>query len=252
MNPYLYLAELFTESTSPLLFLDFDGTISRRDVIDAILEGFADPEWLEIEKEWVAGSIGSRECLCRQFDLVRATQAQLTKLFDSIDLDPGFQPLLGFCSEVGIDVHIVSDGFENYIRRMLEQKVSDQKIVRDVSVWANKLVPVSNTRWKLEFPFFTEACHDGCATCKPQVIDQVNRYGYPAIFVGDGLSDRFAVRSADTVFAKKSLAEYCRQAHIPFTEYCDLRVVADHLEQAYDAFAVSLSDIHQSPWRKAA
>ena len=51
---------------TPILFLDFDGTISERDAIDALLEAFADSRWLVIEEEWKAGRIGSRECLREQ------------------------------------------------------------------------------------------------------------------------------------------------------------------------------------------
>ena len=34
---------------SPILFLDFDGTISRADVVDALLERFALPEWRQLD-----------------------------------------------------------------------------------------------------------------------------------------------------------------------------------------------------------
>lgn len=40
---------------------DFDGTISRADVIDNVLQRFADPSWEGIEQEWLDGHIGSRE-----------------------------------------------------------------------------------------------------------------------------------------------------------------------------------------------
>src|SRR5471032_695977 len=39
---------------------DFDGTITRTDVIDTILERFADPSWEAVEDEWLSGKIGSR------------------------------------------------------------------------------------------------------------------------------------------------------------------------------------------------
>jgi len=55
-----------TEPQTPILFLDFDGTISRRDAVDAILETYADPKWLTFEAEWSAGRIGSRDCLRAQ------------------------------------------------------------------------------------------------------------------------------------------------------------------------------------------
>ena len=35
-----------------LFVVDFDGTISKRDTIDQLLEKFADPSWEELEKEW--------------------------------------------------------------------------------------------------------------------------------------------------------------------------------------------------------
>jgi 2-hydroxy-3-keto-5-methylthiopentenyl-1-phosphate phosphatase len=59
------------------VFVDFDGTISLEDTTDVILERFADPEWRKVESEWLAGVIGSRECLARQIDLVRATPEEL-------------------------------------------------------------------------------------------------------------------------------------------------------------------------------
>src|SRR5258708_36358064 len=54
------------------MFVDFDGTIALEDTTDVILERFALPEWRVVEADWVAGLIGSRECLARQVDMIRA------------------------------------------------------------------------------------------------------------------------------------------------------------------------------------
>ena len=66
------------------VFVDFDGTISLEDTTDVILERFADPEWRKVESEWLAGIIGSRECLARQIDLVRATPEELDSVVEDI------------------------------------------------------------------------------------------------------------------------------------------------------------------------
>src|SRR6267378_5808777 len=108
-----------TEPQTPILFLDFDGTISRRDVVDAILETYADPEWLTFEAEWHAGRIGSRDCLRAQMALVRATRKQIDALLDEIYLDEGLLSLLEMCAMQNLPVHIVSDGFDYCIRRIL-------------------------------------------------------------------------------------------------------------------------------------
>jgi len=58
----------------------------------------------------------------------------------------------------------------------------------------------------------------------------LNPTGAPAIFAGDGLSDRYAVESADLVFAKNELAGYCCANSIPHIEYENLIDVAAHLQ----------------------
>src|SRR5260221_6992093 len=102
-----------------VVFLDFDGTITLRDVTDAILELYADPAWLRIEGAWLAGQIGSRECLAAQMALVTATPEQVDRLLDDIGVDPGFAMLLDVCAARGLPVHIISDGFDYCISRIL-------------------------------------------------------------------------------------------------------------------------------------
>src|SRR6267142_4367413 len=108
-----------TELQKPVLFLDFDGTISRRDAVDAILETYADPKWLTFEAEWCAGRMGSRDCLRAQMALVRATRKQIDELLDEIGIDPGLVALLEMCATHDLPAHIVSDGFDYCIRRIL-------------------------------------------------------------------------------------------------------------------------------------
>jgi 2-hydroxy-3-keto-5-methylthiopentenyl-1-phosphate phosphatase len=252
MNPNSYLTEMFLNEGTPILFIDFDGTISKRDVIDRILEEFADASWLETEEKWVAGEIGSRECLQKQFALVRAAPAELDRFIDTLELDEGFLPLLDFCFESDIKIHIVSDGFDYYIRRMLEKAVLNSQRLNEINVWANILTPIGKNRWCTEFPYLPEVCSDGCATCKPQMMEINNLSVAPSIFVGDGLSDRFAARAANVVFAKGKLKDFCVQNRIPLTEYANLRQVAESLDQAYENYALTLSGKQTNSWNQAA
>src|SRR6185369_11128039 len=103
MNQISYLTEIFSESGSPILFIDFDGTISEKDVIDQILQEFADERWLEIEDQWTSGKIGSRTCLREQLALVKAAPAELDEFLDTLEIDKGFSGLLRVCRDAGID-----------------------------------------------------------------------------------------------------------------------------------------------------
>ena len=71
------------------VLLDFDGTISKVDTTDMLLERFAAPAWRDIEEEWKAGRIGSRECMVRQIDLVRATPAEMDAFIATVEIDTG-------------------------------------------------------------------------------------------------------------------------------------------------------------------
>lgn len=219
-----------TDTLTPkaMLFLDFDGTITWRDVVDVMLETYADPKWLSIEADWRTGRLGSRDCLSQQMALVRATRRQLSDLIDSIEVDEGFGQLIELCKSSDIPVHVISDGFDYCINRILARTLSGQQSAI-TSVHASHL-DISARPWRTEYPFFRQSCAHGCATCKPAVMRLLNPKCKPAIFVGDGLSDRYAVESADLVFAKNDLAEYCRDNSIEHIEFRNLAEVAAHIE----------------------
>jgi 2-hydroxy-3-keto-5-methylthiopentenyl-1-phosphate phosphatase len=211
-----------------IVFLDFDGTVSRADVVDAILERYAGPEWLRVEEEWRAGRLGSRECLRRQMALVRAAPGAIDSLVDAIGIDEGFAALLEVCAAGGVPVHIVSDGFDYCIGRLLRlAPETAQAAVQAVQVRASHLEPAGGGEWRTAFPFPEEPCVHGCATCKPAVMRELTPEGRAVVFVGDGLSDRYAAAAADLVFAKDKLATYCVEqdiVHVPFRSLSDVAV----------------------------
>jgi 2,3-diketo-5-methylthio-1-phosphopentane phosphatase len=219
----------------PILFLDFDGTITGCDAVDAILEAFADPRWLAVEEQWRAGRIGSRACLAAQMALVDVTTGELDALLDSIDVDEGFALLLDTCASRSVAVHIISDGFDYCIQRILARReLGLAERLEGVRIFSSHLEP-DGRRWRTDFPHSGIACEHGCATCKPLVMARLNRAGATTVFVGDGLSDRYAAGVADLVFAKGSLATYCREQEIEHVLYDGLGEVAAFLDEALRA-----------------
>ncbi|MCU1266816.1 MAG: phosphoserine phosphatase [Acidobacteria bacterium] len=217
------------QTPKAIVFLDFDGTITRRDAIDAILEVYADPQWVSLETDWQEGRIGSRDCLQSQMALVRATHTQLDALLDEIEIDEGFEALLETCVANGVGAHIISDGFGYCISRILA-RLGHEVAAQLAGISASRLV-LEGDVWRTEFPFFHQSCGHGCATCKPAVMRLLNHTNAPVVFVGDGLSDRYAVECADHVFAKSGLAAYCRNNSIEHTAYQSLEEVATVLDR---------------------
>lgn len=216
----------------PLVVLDFDGTITQRDVVDAILEQYAGRGWLRLEEKWRAGQLGSRECLAGQMAFVEATRAQIDALLDDIELDRGFVPLLQTLADHRVTAHIVSDGFDYCVRRILGRLPrARRRLLRGVSVRASHLEPHGTNRWRTAFPFFEQPCAHGCATCKPAVMDTLNPDGAPTVFVGDGLSDRYVAAAADLVFAKDTLAVHCAEHGVPHVRYETLADVGAYIAE---------------------
>lgn len=232
---------------TPLIFLDFDGTISDRDAIDAILERYASQEWLTIEEQWRRGLIGSRLCLTEQMRLVRASVCELDELLDAIQIDPGFVDLLEICAEKRVPVYIISDGFDYSINRILGRLELTERL-RPKRIFASHLDPRS-TPWQTAFPFFKQTCYHGCATCKPAVMKMLNTDDAPMIFVGDGLSDRYAAHTANVLFAKKSLAKYCAENEIKHINYETLRDVAGQFEQICDRLAYAPRNLIENTYK---
>ena len=121
---------------------------------------------------------------------------------------------------------------------MLRKMIEDPQKIAAIGVWANELIPTDKDRWRTNFPHMRNICGDGCATCKPAVMKMNNRTQAPTMFIGDGLSDRFAAQYASVVFAKHKLAEFCRRNHILHDQYANLKQISVSLRKACESAAV--------------
>ncbi len=189
------------------VLLDFDGTISKVDTTDVLLERFAAPAWRDIEEEWKAGRIGSRECMVRQIDLVRATPAEMDAFIATVEIDPGFPRFVDRFRRLGQTMMVLSDGLDRTIRTVLDRTDID------LPYFANHLQWLGGDRWRLTFPHARGTCATLAGNCKCSFAE-----GRPRefnIMVGDGRSDFCVAERADLVLAKGSLREHCRAKDLP-------------------------------------
>jgi 2,3-diketo-5-methylthio-1-phosphopentane phosphatase len=219
------------EAKSAVVFCDFDGTITQLDVTDQILTELAHPSWREIEQQWMQGLIGSRECLERQIALVNAPVEELHAVIDAVAVDAEFTAFCKFARKRQLPLYILSDGFDYVIRRILKGAGVDRHFRSGSNLFASGL-RIDGRRLEPSFPYSPEPCEHGCATCKAALIQRLRDGRRPVIFVGDGMSDRFAVEVADVVFAKRHLLAHCRQAGIAchaFETFKDVQLTLEKL-----------------------
>jgi 2-hydroxy-3-keto-5-methylthiopentenyl-1-phosphate phosphatase len=205
-----------------LFIVDFDGTIAPTDTVDALLESFADPEWRRVEEQWVAGRLGSRECMEAQLALVRADRAGVEDFLQSVVIDPSFPDFVRYASTFA-DVAVVSDGLDYTIRHAL-QKLA----MAPIPLYANRL-EFRKHGLAVSFPYTDAGCAHGSAVCKCAAARELDAgRGLFTVLIGDGRSDHCLARSADHVFAKGSLRKFCQDegiAHTPFDSFDDVLAV---------------------------
>ncbi len=198
---------------------DFDGTITRTDVAEDILEEFASREWWDIEEEHRARKIGTRETVSRQFALVHAKETELLRFVDEhVRLDESFPSFVAYCRTRHIPVEIVSEGLDFYLHHLLRKWKIELPVRTNRTVFEEGRVVIS-------YPYADPTCNL-CGTCKLLRLFELRAQGYRVAYVGDGHSDLCPAIEADVVFAKKELSELCQEEDIefiPFDTFADVR-----------------------------
>lgn len=213
---------------SARVYIDFDGTITRRDSGDEFFRHFtSDIEFAQLHQELLSGGFGVAEYyqrICKRIG--RALQHHEIEAFAAtIDVDPGIHRIVDVSQRFDVPITIVSDGFYNYIGPIL------QRIGLDT-------IPVISNILNLDyeppvplFPNASESCFCFCASCKRNTVISKAAPDDILIYIGDGRSDACAARHCDVVFAKGTLAASCTFDGIPHHSWTNLSEVAIILER---------------------
>jgi 2,3-diketo-5-methylthio-1-phosphopentane phosphatase len=189
------------------VLVDYDGTVSRRDIGDVLLAEHAlVPQAVVIARDadYDAGRAGSRELmqwdmevLPRDGDLLRAVAADIPQ-------DETFVSFVAAVREAGAAIEIVSDGLGFYVASNLARL---DRSLAELPIATNEN-DVDGTG-RMTFPYGHPACFV-CGTCKRERVRAHEAGGRVVVFVGDGQSDRYAAHHADIVFAKDALLAWGR------------------------------------------
>lgn len=206
-----------------IVICDFDGTITKVDCINDFLERFADKKWLDIEQDWIAGKISTCEAMQSQFALIKdMTNQKISDFFDSVQIDKYFKSFYELAKKNNIKVVIVSDGFEYFVRQVLERNG-----ISGIEIYSNSL-KFKNGKFEMAFPFMNSLCNRNAGTCKCNFIKKFRKYYKTIYYIGDGVSDYCPADKVDFLFAKSKLLEYCKERNIPYIEYRNFREVINN------------------------
>lgn len=210
------------------VLLDFDGTFVVPNVAILLVGEFGvDGVRVakEVDEDLHAGRITLREAWRKEVALLPA--ARMGEMTDyvrrNVPLRQGAREFVDLLVRHRVPVALVSGGLDFYIRTVLEREGLD------LPVFADGLeVHPSGGALGVIHPHGHATCML-CGICKAQVVRDHSEPGLPAVFLGDGGTDRYAAEVADVVFARHRLKAYCEREGIPHIAFENFPEVTERM-----------------------
>jgi 2-hydroxy-3-keto-5-methylthiopentenyl-1-phosphate phosphatase len=211
------------------VFLDFDGTITERDLLDAIAQSFGDPAvYAEVDAGLDEQRLTLHEVLRREFAPVRAPLEEVVDwVLANASIRPGFAELVGLAREREWRLVVISSGFRELIEPVLEREGYG-----DLELFSNSVEP-DPAGWRVRFRD-EQPCPVCGEPCKRSTVLALANGGR-SVYVGDGFSDRCGAEACDVVFARRGLAAYLAERGVPFEHFDDFFQIARILARCRSA-----------------
>ncbi|MDZ5470536.1 2-hydroxy-3-keto-5-methylthiopentenyl-1-phosphate phosphatase [Bacillus sp. 31A1R] len=202
------------------VFCDFDGTITEKDNIIAIMKQFAPPEWETLKDDILSERISIREGVGKMFALLPSSMKEEINTFanEQAKIRAGFKEFVDFLKEEEIPLYIVSGGIDFFVHSILEPFGPFEDLYCNGSDFTGEYI-------KIMWPnSCDEECTNDCGCCKPSVIRKLEGDQLFKIVIGDSITDVEAAKQADFVLARDLLLTKCNELelnHSPFTTFYD-------------------------------
>ncbi len=212
------------------IFVDFDGTITKQDIGEQLFLQYGDTEKAEAIIEKIsARELTSVEGWKALFEILNpVTINELTNYVRSFEIDQAFHRLVSFAKEHQIEMIILSDGFEFYIKTILEREN-----IFGIPIYSNRLIEKGSGKPEPVFPYRDEECKD-CANCKRNHVIENSGDDEFTIYIGNGSSDVCPAQYCDFIFAKDSLRKFCEKEKVTFFPYDNFNDVVSKLETLFE------------------
>jgi 2-hydroxy-3-keto-5-methylthiopentenyl-1-phosphate phosphatase len=208
--------------TQRLIAVDWDGTITERDILQRIADEFGDPEIVgALDRGLDDGTVTLRDEIVGEYATVRAPLEEvLAWALERTRIRRGFKEFVDLVRNEGWRMVVVSSGFNELIEPFLEREGLE------VEVLANRVDPRPDG-WIVDWRY-GEACPVCGQSCKRATVEQLTSGG-ELLYIGDGYSDRCAGESADRVFATGELAAHLESKGVPYEPFRDFFDIASAL-----------------------
>lgn len=211
-----------------VLFCDFDGTITEKDNIVAIVKKFAPPEWEAITEQILSQQISVQEGVGKLFQLLPSSLRQdiVDYIVQEATIRPGFADFVRFCREEGIELLITSGGIDFFVQPILAPfDLGGVPIYCNGSDFSGENITIT---WPHSCD---EHCTNGCGMCKTTIIRRYDPATHYRVVIGDSITDLAGAKIADYVIARSFLAKKAQELALPHSTFATFHDVIGTLTE---------------------
>lgn len=213
----------------PVVFCDFDGTITENDNIVEIMKHFQPEGWKEIVEQILSRELSIQEGVGQLFALYPTSMKKEITDFTlkQARIRDGFENFLGICQEGGIEFFVTSGGIDFFVHPILAPfSIPDDRIYCNGSDFGREQI-------RITWPYSCDehCANQGCGMCKGRIMRQYPEDQYFRIVIGDSVTDLEAAKLADLVFARSHLADYCAKNDIPYIAYETFHEIGEYVQR---------------------
>lgn len=197
------------------VFCDFDGTITEKDNIIALMEKFAPPQWVAVKDKILGQEITIQEGVGEMFSLIPSElrEEMIQFAVENASIRDGFQQFIDYLKARNIPLYVVSGGIDFFVEPILEEYGPFSEVYCNGADFSGKTIQIT-------WPHSCDSqCSNGCGCCKPSVIRKLDGNDYYKIIIGDSITDLEAAKQADLVLATDFLQDKCKALGIPFEPF---------------------------------
>ncbi|WP_163102157.1 2-hydroxy-3-keto-5-methylthiopentenyl-1-phosphate phosphatase [Peribacillus alkalitolerans] len=214
----------------PVIFCDFDGTITNSDNIVAIMKQFSNDSTAPIKDAVLNKDISIREGVGRMFaHLESGLREQIIEfVLEKAVIRTGFADFVDYTKQERIPFYVVSGGIDFFVKPMIDGIVDPELLFCNSADFSRDHIEIL-------WPHSCDRhCSNDCGCCKPSVIRKLAHEGDFKIVIGDSITDVEAAKMADLVLARDYLIDICDKEGIqyrPFENFDDcINIIKKELE----------------------
>lgn len=205
---------------NPIVFSDFDGTITLKDTFVELLREFAPDHADDLMAQMYARTLTLRDGVTRLLETIPSSEyLNMVEFSKPHPIRSGFPEFLDFLDSHNVPCVVISGG----VRLMVETVLADLKprlaglhaVDLDATGECFKVIPT----------------HVGETELMAKVDVMANYDFDESIAIGDSITDFNMAMAADLVFARDRLAKYLDEQGKPYVAWNDFFDIRDYLIQ---------------------